>query len=85
MYIDNIKVFAKNEIEFESLIQIMKILQPGYKNGIWHRKMHRTHKEKREKINNRRNKTTKSGKNKNSWRKIELLELGNIGSGHHQT
>ena len=33
-------------------------IQPGYKNGIWHRKMYRIYEEKSKKKNNSRNKTS---------------------------
>ena len=62
-----------------------KNIQPGYRDGIWHRKMRHVHNEKLEKRNNRRNRTTKSGKNLNAGRKGKLQVLGNIGSGHHQS
>ena len=37
MYIDNIKLFAKNEKELETDSNNRNI-QPGFRNGIWHRK-----------------------------------------------
>ena len=62
-----------------------KNIQPGYWDGIWHRKMWHAHNKKWEKTNNGRNKTAKSRKNQNAWRKGKLQVYGNIGNGHHQT
>ncbi len=42
MYMDDIKLFAKNEKELEALIKTVRI----YRNGIWHRKMHHARNEK---------------------------------------
>ena len=36
-----------------------KNIQPGYKNGVWYRKMCHAYKEKWENTNNRRNRTVK--------------------------
>ena len=38
VYIDDIKLFAKNDKELEILVE--KNIQPGYRNGIWHWKMY---------------------------------------------
>ena len=54
MYIDDIKLFAKNEKELEALIQ------SGHRNGIWHRKMCNACNEKWQTTCNWRNGTTKS-------------------------
>ena len=48
---DGIKLFSKNEKELTNNMNI----QPGYRNGIWHRKMCHADNEKREKRNCRRN------------------------------
>ena len=73
---NNIKLFAKNEKELETLIQT---IEPGYRNGIWHRKMCHVDNEKWKKRKNRRNRTVKSRKNQNVWGKGKLQMLVNIG------
>ena len=47
MYMDDIKIFAKNEKELEILIQTVIIYsQSIYRNGIWNRKMRHASNEK---------------------------------------
>ena len=82
MYMDDIKLFAKNEKELEILIQAATIYSEniGMEFGI----------EKCTMLvmkmrNNRRNRTTKSRNNQNTRRKENLQILRNIGSGHHHT
>ena len=38
-----------------------------------------------EMTNNRQDRTAKPGKDQNAWKEGKQQELGNIGSGHHQT
>ena len=82
--IDDIKLLAKNSKELETDTN-NKTIQPGYRGGIWHRKVCHTHYEKWKNTNNRRNRNAKSRKNQNVWRKGKLQVLGNGGSAHHQT
>ena len=80
MYMDNIKLFAQNEKELETQIQL------GYRGGILHKKMCHANNEKQKTANDGRNKTTESRKNQNfRKKKTNLRVFGNIGSGHHQT
>ena len=46
MYMDDIKLFAKNEKELETLIHTVRIYSQGHRNGIWHRKVCKACKEK---------------------------------------
>ena len=46
MYMDDIKLFAKNEKELESLIHGV-IISSQDRDGIWHRKMYHASNEKR--------------------------------------
>ena len=62
-----------------------KNIQPGYGNGICHRKLCHAHNRKWKKKNNGRNRTAKSGKNLNALSETNLQVLRNIGSGYHQT
>ena len=62
-----------------------KIIQLGYRNEIWHRKMCHAYHEKQKKTNNRRNRTAKSRNRQNARSKGKLQALGNIGSGSYQT
>ena len=80
MYMDNIKLLAKNENELETLIQTIRL----YSQDIGMEYIY-TNNEKWKKINNGRNRTAKLRKNKNNWRKESLKVLSNIGSEHHQT
>ena len=57
MYRD-IKLFAKNGKD--PIINYNKNIQSGHRNGIWHRRMSHTHKEKWKKGNNWRNRITES-------------------------
>ena len=57
--------------------------QSGYRDGIWHRKMHHANNEKRKTTHDGRNRTTKSRKNQNARRKGNLQIFGNVGSGNH--
>ena len=76
MYMDNIKLFAKEKRNWWVLYKlkeysvrmlgIEKCAMLIMKNG--------------KKTNNRRNRTIKSRKNQNAWRKGNLQVLGNIGS-----
>ena len=55
-------------------------IQPRYKNGIWHRKMHHASHEKRQTTHDGRSRTTKSNNNQNARRKGNLQILRDIGS-----
>ncbi len=79
MCIDDIKLFAKNEKELETLTQTENI-QSRYRNGIWHRKIHHASNEKGQITHNRRSQTTKSSSHQNGRRKGKLQILGDIGS-----
>ena len=70
---DGIKLFAKNEKEFETLIQEVMIYCDYIKmKSIRHRKMCRANKKKRQTTNKGRNRTTKSRKNQNARKKRKL-------------
>ena len=62
MYMDDIKRFAKNERELETLNTDRENIQSRYRNGVLHREMRRTSNEKWETTHDRRNRTTKSRK-----------------------
>ena len=64
MYIDDIKLFAQNEKELETLIQIVRKYR--YRNGIWHRKMRNANNEKRQTTPGGSSRTTKSSNNQNA-------------------
>ena len=63
MYMNDIKLFEKNEKKIGDSNTNNKNIQSGYWNGILHRKMHQDNNEKLKKTNNRRNRTAKSRKN----------------------
>ena len=69
---EDIKLFAKNKKELETLIQAVRIY---CSNRIWHRKMCPANNENQKMINDGRNRTTKSRKNQKAWRKGNLLIL----------
>ena len=48
IYMDNIKLLEKNEKIWDPDTN-NKNIQPGYRNGIWHRKMYYTHNDKQQK------------------------------------
>ena len=62
MYMDDIKLFAKNEKELETLTQTVIICSQDIGMDFWHRKMHHTDKEKWQSTRDRRNRTTKPRK-----------------------
>ena len=70
MYMDELKLYAKNEKELETLIQTVRIYSD---DGIWHRKMSHAHDEKRKTVN----RTTKLEKG-------NVQILWNTGSGYHK-
>ena len=79
MYMDDITLFAKNDREFETLIQTVKIYSQyiGMKFGIekWTMLVMKSGKQHvTEKTNGR------IKKNQNSWRKENLQILTNIGN-----
>ena len=57
---DDIKLFAKNEKELETLIHKFRIYSQDILDGIWHRKMHHGSNEKRQTTPAGRNGTAKS-------------------------
>ena len=80
MYMDDIKLFAKNEKGSETLIQAVRIYSEdiGMEFSI---KIYHANHEKSKNPNDERTRTTKSKKkNQNAWRKGNLQILGNIGS-----
>ena len=85
MYMDDIKLFAKNEKDLETLIQNYENIQSRYRKGIWHRKLRHACNKKWQTIHYRRGRTTKSSSHQNTRRKGNLQILGHIGSWHHQT
>ena len=75
---DVTKLFAKNtDKRIEDLDTNNKNIKPGYRNGIWHRKISHDHDE--QKKNNVRKKYAKP-KNQNVWKGEKFLLLTNIGS-----
>ena len=76
IYVDDIKVFVKNERELETLIQIINCLD-GRIRFLDYKICHVDDK-KGKKRNNGRNKTTKSGKYQNTLRKRKFQVRGNI-------
>ena len=79
-YIDEVKLFAKNEKELETNTN-NKNIQPGCRNRICHRK----NDEKRKKTNKRKNNTAQSKKSQNVRNKGHLQVVENNRSGRHQT
>ena len=79
MYTDNIKCFAKNEKELETLIQTVRIYSQDIGMEISIEKC-ATLVMKSGKQHNGRSQTTKSSSNQNTWRKGNLQILGDIGS-----
>ena len=63
MYVDDIKLFVKNEKELETLIQTIRIYSEDIGMEFSIENMCHTYKERFEKVNNGRNTTTKSRKN----------------------
>ena len=77
MYMDDIKLFAKNEKELETPTMAMRIYSKNI--GICH-----TNNEKRKTTHNGRIRSTKSRKTQKAQRKGNLQLLRNIRSRHHQ-
>ena len=67
MYMDDIKLLAKNEKESETLIR--ENIQSRYRDGIWHGKMHHASYKKRQTTHDRKSRKTKSRKTQNDQRK----------------
>ena len=80
MYIDDIKLFAKNEKELETLIHAVRQYSQaiGMEFGI--EKLAISDNENRKTPHYKRNGTTKSRQNLNVRRKANLQTLGDIGS-----
>ena len=85
MYMNDIKLFAKNEKELETRIHTVRIYSQDIGDGIWHRKMRSARHEKWQTTSNWRNRTTKSRQDQNARRKRDLQILRNLGGWHHQT
>ena len=81
MYIDEIKLFSKNDKEIETLIQAVKIYSQDIQMEFGIKKCPM--------LIMSSGKTTNDGKkikkNQNTSKKGNLQVLGNTGSGHHQT
>ena len=75
MYMDDIKLFAKNEKELETLIHTVGIYSQGW-DGIWFWKMRPARHEKWQTTSNWRNRATKSRQDQNTRRKRDLQYLG---------
>ena len=82
MYMDDIKLFAKNEKELETLIKAVRIYNDDIGMEFGMKKMCHANNEKRKTTNDGINRTTKLRKHQNAWRNGNLQILGNIGSGH---
>ena len=66
MYMDDIKLFAKNpNTNCENM-------QSRYRNGIWHRKMRHASNEKWQPTHDGMSQTTKSNSNQNAWRSTPI-------------
>ena len=74
MYMDDIKRSAKKEKELETDTNHITI-QPGYRNGVWHRKMYHAHNEKWKNANNRRNRNAKSIKKSECPEKKKITSI----------
>ena len=81
---DDVKLCAKMKKIGDSNVD-NKNIHPGYRNGIWHRKMSYANNERGKRRTNGRNRNSKSGKNQNAWRKGKLQLIGIIRSRHQQT
>ena len=76
IYMDDIKIFIKNEKRTRDTDTDNENVQPGYRNGICHWKMNHTDNEKLENRNNGKNRTVESenlGRRKitSTWKKTE--------------
>ena len=85
MYMDDIKLFAKNEIELETLKQAVRINNDDIETEFNIEKKGHANNEKRKTTNYERNRTTKSRKKQYSRRIGNLQILRNISRWHHQT
>ena len=81
MYVDDIKLFSKNEKEMENSHTHSWNIQSGHRDGIWHRKMGHAHHGKWQTTYDWRNGTTKSRQRN----KLNQQILGDLGGWHHQT
>ena len=75
MYVDDIKLFAKNWKKMETNTD-RENLQSGYTDGIWHKKMYHANNEKRETKNDGRGGITISRKKSGYSVKIKLTNTG---------
>ena len=80
MYMDGIKLFAKNEKRIGNPNTSCENIQSRYRDGIWHRKIFHASNEKWLTIHDGRSRTTKSSNNQNTRRKGKLQILGDIES-----
>ena len=85
MYIDNIRLFAKNEKELETLIQAVRIYCQDIRMEFGTEKCTQLIIRSRKRQMTGGIELTKSRKKQNAWGKGNLRVLENIGSGHHQT
>ena len=69
MYMDNIKLFVKNEKKIRKLKTGSEDIQPRHRDGICYGKMCFVNNEKRKIANDRRSRTTKLRKNQNTLKK----------------
>ena len=78
MYMDDVKLFAKNQKELETLIPVGRIYTQDI--GRWHRKMYHDRNEKRQTTPNGRNGTNKSRKfrEKETYKYFGILETDTI-------
>ena len=77
---DDIKLFTKNEKKIGKPYTSSENVQSGYRDGIWHRKIHHVDNEKQETRRDGRNRTSMPRQNQNIWRKgnckfLVILEM----------
>ena len=84
MFMDDMKLFAKNEKELETLTQAEKKIQSGYRDGIWNGKMYHANTEKAKATNDGKNRTKKNHETvrkhgeKETYRYMGILEADTI-------
>ena len=79
-YMDDIKLFAKNETRIGNLNTGSENIRLGYRDGIWHRKMCHANNEKPKKANKGKNRTTNSRKIRTLGEKENYKCLGILGA-----
>ena len=85
MYMDDIKLFAKNEKRTGNPNIHSQNIQSRHTDGIWQWKMRSVRHEKWQTTSNWRKRTTKSRQDQNARRKRDLKILRNLDGWHHQT